>query len=157
MQDDIQIVKYRDEFAEAFDRLNREWLVRYGLLEAPDEEMLQAPRAQILDAGGEVFFALRDGEVVGTAAAIWDGEDTVELAKLGVAASARGHGLGRDLTLAVIEFARSRGARRVTLVSSTKLQTAVRLYESMGFQHRPLPPDVGYVTADVYMEMELDG
>jgi GNAT superfamily N-acetyltransferase len=156
MQDDIQIVKYRDEFAEAFDRLNRDWLVRYGLLEQPDEVMLRAPREEIVERGGEVFFALRNSEVVGTAAAIWEGEDTVELAKLGVAASARGHGLGRDLTLAVIEFARQHGAKRVALVSSTKLKTAVRLYESVGFQHRPLPPDVGYATADVYMEMELD-
>jgi hypothetical protein len=42
------------------------------------------------------------------------------------------------------------------LVSSTKLAAAVQLYESLGFQHAQMPADVGYQTADVYMELELE-
>jgi ribosomal protein S18 acetylase RimI-like enzyme len=45
--------------------------------------------------------------------------------------------------------------QRVVLVSNSRLGPAIRLYEGMGFQHRPLPADVPYATADVYMELDL--
>jgi len=78
-----------------------------------------------------------------------------ELAKLAVDRQARGAGLGRRLSRFAIERARKFEATRVALVSSTKLTTALRLYESMGFVHMPLPADLPYATADVYMELEL--
>lgn len=40
----MQIVCYRDEYAEAFARLNREWLQRYALLEEGDRKQLEHPR-----------------------------------------------------------------------------------------------------------------
>jgi hypothetical protein len=33
--------------------------------------------------------------------------------------------------------------------------SALRLYESLGFERRPLPEGVPYETADVYMELLL--
>ena len=42
---------------------------------------------------------------------------------------------GRALAEAVIEFARSRGARDVILVSDSQLAPAIHRYEAMGFQH----------------------
>jgi GNAT superfamily N-acetyltransferase len=72
-----------------------------------------------------------------------------------VTASARGLGIGRRLSEAVLDWARARGARKVVLVSSTRLGEALRLYERLGFEHQPLPPDPGYASADVYMELEL--
>jgi ribosomal protein S18 acetylase RimI-like enzyme len=59
------------------------------------------------------------------------------------------------LTETAIAWARARGVRGLFLVSSSKLTAAIRLYERLGFEHRPLPPDPGYVTADVYMELTL--
>jgi hypothetical protein len=44
---------------------------------------------------------------------------------------------------------------RVVLVSSTRLGAALRLYEKLGFEHRPPPAVQAYATADVYMELEL--
>jgi ribosomal protein S18 acetylase RimI-like enzyme len=153
--DPVRIVPYRDEYAADFDRLNREWLEGYGLLEPLDETYLRAPRQLIVEPGGQIFFAVTDIEVLGTCAALWHEPGVLELAKLAVAPAARGRGLGRILAQTVIDFAREAGARRVILVSSTKLVQALRLYESLGFQHRPLPPNPDYVTADVYMELEL--
>jgi len=43
----------------------------------------------------------------------------------------------------------------VVLVSSSRLQAALRLYERMGFVPAPLPADVPYATADVFMERSL--
>jgi GNAT superfamily N-acetyltransferase len=155
-QTEISIVGYDDRYADAFDRLNREWLERYFTVEDLDRKYIEHPRESIVDAGGEIFFALAGDEVVGTCAAIRSDAGTVELAKLAVAERARGRGLGRRLSEAVVAWARAAGARKVVLVSSTKLAPALRLYESMGFRYAPLPPDPGYASADIYMELQLE-
>src|SRR5215813_7330148 len=97
-EDDVAIVGYDDRHAAAFARLNREWLEHYGLLEDADRKYLEHPRETILAEGGEIFLALRAGEVIGTCAAIPRAAGTVELAKLAVDPSARGLGLGRRLS-----------------------------------------------------------
>lgn len=153
----VRIVPYRDEYAADFDRLNREWLEGYGLLEPLDEDYLGAPRRRIVDPGGQIFFAVTEAQVLGTCAAIRHEPGVLELAKLAVTPAARGRGLGRALALAVLDYARRAGARRVILVSSSKLIQALRLYESLGFRHRPAPADSGYATADVFMELDLGG
>jgi GNAT superfamily N-acetyltransferase len=151
----IAIVGYEDKYADDFARLNREWLDRFGLYEEADGKQLYSPRQEIIDSGGEIFIAVKDGRVVGTCALVRMSLGMFELAKLAVDQETRGAGLGRRLSEFAIERARELGATRVALVSSTKLTTALRLYESMGFMHMPLPASQPYATADVYMELEL--
>lgn len=151
----ITIVPFNDQYSEAFARLNLKWLEEYSLLEEIDQKYMDHPRETIIAKGGEIFFALRDGMVVGTCAAIPSNAEEVELAKLAVDESVQGRGLGQQLSEAVIAWARSHGARIVVLVSSTKLAAALRLYERLGFQYRELPEDSEYTTADIYMELAL--
>jgi len=153
--DNIAIVGYEDRFADEFARLNREWLDGYGLYEEADGKQLYSPRQEIIAAGGEIFIAVEDRRVVGTCALVRMSDGMFELAKLAVDRETRGAGLGRRLSEFAIDRARELGATRVALVSSTKLTTALRLYESMGFVHKPLPASLPYATADVYMELEL--
>lgn len=153
----LEIVPFRPEHAAGFYALNRAWLDEHDLYELADEAQLRNPQSEILDAGGAIIVALQDGEVVGTAAVVPHGPGEMELAKVTVARAVRGAGLGRRLTEASVAEARARGARRLVLVSSSKLGTALRLYESMGFLHKPLPPVLPYESADVYMELDLTG
>lgn len=150
-----QLVSYRDEHQAQFDALNRVWLMDHHLFEPLDEAQLADPRRYFLAPGGEIVIALREGQVVGTAAVAPHGPDGVwELAKLVVQTSERGHGLGRRLVEQCIAFASARGARRMVLVSNHQLTAAIRMYERLGFGHRPVP-ETEYLTADVYMELEL--
>lgn len=151
----VVIVPYRPEHREAFERLNRAWLEAYDLLEPADVECLEDPESHVLASGGQVFFALAGGEVVGTCAAIKVSETTWELAKLAVAPRARRQGLGRRLSEAVIQLARQAGAREVFLISNSALVDAIALYESLGFRHTPLPPQCRYRTANVHMTLDL--
>jgi ribosomal protein S18 acetylase RimI-like enzyme len=151
----LALVPFRPEHAAAFYRLNRHWLDEHGLYEPADEAQMADPQASIIDVGGAIVVAENDGVVVGTAAIVPHGQGEMELAKLTVADSVRGAGLGRRLTESCIALARERGARRLVLVSSSRLASALRLYESMGFTSKPLPPKLPYATADVYMELEL--
>lgn len=151
----IEIVPYRPELQPEFERLNRQWLEGHSLLEQADIECLQDPEGHVLAAGGQVFFAIDDGNVVGTCAGIRASPSTVELAKLAVSPEAQGRGIGRRLCNRVIQFAREVGATEVELTSNTALVSAIRLYESLGFHHAPLPAVVRYVSVDVYMTLQL--
>ena len=151
-----EIVPFRAEHARAWYALNRAWLDEHHLYEPADERQLADPVGTILDAGGAIFIALRGRDVVGTAAIAPHGPGELELIKLTVHESARGEGLGRRLADTCLAHARALGAARVVLVSSSRLGAALKLYESMGFEHRPLPDALPYATADVYMVVSLD-
>jgi len=152
----IEIVPFRPEHAEAFYRLNRAWLDEHALYEPADEVQLADPHGAVIAVGGAVFVAVRDGEVVGTAAVAPHGPGEVELLKVTVAEAARAHGLGRQLVEVCIAHARRMGAHTMMLLSSTRLQDALRLYERMGFTHRPLPSSLPYASADVCMELRIE-
>src|SRR5262245_17869708 len=117
----IEIVGYDDRFAADFKRLNVEWLEGFGLLEPTDLPYLDAPRATIIAPGGQIFFAVEAGVVIGTCAVRPLGPAAAELVKLAVAPVAQRRGVGRRLTAAAIEHARGWGVERVTLVSNSKL------------------------------------
>jgi len=89
------------------------------------------------------------GEVVGTvllypAGATFDipGREPVRLGApevrlLAVAPAARGAATGRALMEACIRRARDGGAATITLHTTEMMQTAMRLYERMGFERAP--------------------
>ena len=91
----------------------------------------------------------------GLATNLGDRDNRDYVAKLAVAHEARGQGLGRRLAELALNRASERGATRVVLLSSSKLGPALKLYESLGFEHRPMPGHQPYETADVYMEREM--
>jgi len=152
---EIELVEYRPELRADFERLNLLWLEGHSLLEPLDLAYLRDPEYLILADGGQVFFAMRGSEVLGTCAAIRVTNSRFELAKLSVEPAARGDGVGRRLCEKVVQYARDNGATDIFLTSHTSLATAIRLYESFGFRHEPLPDDIKYETANVYMTMSL--
>ncbi len=149
------IVPYQPSLAGDFARLNRRWLEEYFTVEPLDEAYLGDPEGHIIQPGGEIFFALEGDRVIGCCAAKLQDNGDFELAKLAVDPSAQGRGLGRILAREVIEFALGRGAQKVVLVSNSRLVPAIKLYESLGFEHKPFPMPRPYIDADVYMELSL--
>ena len=150
-----RVVPYREEFRAAFDALNREWIEKYFTLEPADREILGDPDGKIIDEGGQVFFVVEGGEILGTCAILRHTPDEYEIAKMAVATTARGRGLGDLLMDACIAFAREREARRLIIVSNTKLEPAIRLYRKHGFVQVPLASDARYKRANIRLEMEL--
>jgi len=149
--------------ATAFRTLNEEWITRFFALEPKDIEILHNPDNNILRKGGRIFLAYADAIPVGCVALIPKhneaGERTgvYELSKMAVSPHLRGLGIGRKLLEHTIAEARLLGARSLFLGSSTKLPSAVHLYESVGFRHVPpeqLPPNP-YARADVFMDLQL--
>lgn len=141
----------------AFQRLNEDWISRYFAIEAADRVILSDPRTHILDPGGQICIAELDGSVIGCCALVVVAPGVLELAKMTVAESARGSGIGRRLLLFAIDEARRMGAERLYLESNKRVAAAVHLYEQMGFQHLPAPlHESKYARADVFMELPLN-
>lgn len=150
------IVPYDEAYKEAFQALNVAWLEAYFTVEEHDWKYLLDPEGMIVEPGGEVFFVIEDGTVQGTCALIKRADDTYELAKMAVAADARGRGLGSLLLETAIAAARRKGGRRLVLVSNTTLEPAIRLYKKYGFQTTHRGPHPAYASADIAMELDLD-
>ena len=66
------------------------------MLEDSDLKDLLKPEESIIDLGGEIFFALANGIVIGTAAMIPFPNSKIELAKMTVQKEYRGKGLSKN-------------------------------------------------------------
>lgn len=150
------VVRFRPELRDAFERLNRQWIEQYFAIEERDRALFRDPEGSILSPGGEIFFVLSDGNVVGTCAMVPHGDDALDLVKMAVDPAARGQGHGDRLIAAAIDFARERGAARVELLTNSMLVPALRLYEKHGFRRVPVSAREGsYARVDTKMVLEL--
>ncbi len=153
----IHIRRFQPGDEASFLRLNEAWIVKYFVLEAKDREVLGDPVKYIMNPGGEIIFATIGEEIVGCCALMPTAPGEYEVAKMAVAETLRGRGIGRKILDAVIAEAKRIGAKRLYLETSSKLPSATHLYESVGFRHLPaerLKPSL-YARADVFMEMFL--
>lgn len=153
----VEVRRFQPGDEAAFRRLNEEWIVRYFALEESDRKVLGDPVEYIIRPGGQIMVAVRGEETLGCCALIPEGHGVYELAKLAVAETMRGQGIGRKLMEFAILEARSVGASKLYLESNSRLPAAGHLYRALGF--RDLPPERRkpslYKRADVFMELEL--
>ena len=147
----------RPEDLLAFRTLNEEWITRFFTLEETDRQQLGDPVGQILAPGGQIFVVHLDGQAVGCVALRPDSERRIRGVEDGRFSSTAWRGIGRRLLTYTIEQARRLGANRLILGSSTKLGSAVHLYEQLGFRHLPPErrPELAYSRADVFMELDF--
>jgi GNAT superfamily N-acetyltransferase len=153
----VRIRQFQPGDEAAFRTLNEEWITRYFRLEPKDEEVLADPQGSILEAGGKILFAVLGDQCVGCCALIRNRDGEFEVAKMAVTSAHKGQGIGRKLLEAVIATGRTAAARRLYLETNSKLEPAIRLYESVGFRHLApdrIPPSP-YARANVHMEMIL--
>lgn len=127
---------FSDDLAEAFYRINAEWISEMFALEENDIALLSRPRELILDKGGAVLFAeTAQLGVVGTCALMVSKDGWVELTKMGVLKSARGLKAGEFLLAKTLERASSLGMDKIYLLTNRKCEAAIHLYEKLGFVH----------------------
>lgn len=148
----VEIVPFRPALREHFYRLNAEWLRQYFYLEEADHAVLSEPEAHIIARGGQIFFAVRGEEVLGTCALLPAGGGETELTKMGVDPAARGLGIGRMLLEHAIGEFEKAGEGTLYLETNSKLAAAIRMYESVGFERqKELRAASHYQRANVYM------
>jgi ribosomal protein S18 acetylase RimI-like enzyme len=149
------VVTYQERWREAFERLNRAWIEAYFTLEDADREIFADPAGKILAPGGEIFFVVEGDEVLGTCAVLPHSAEVHEIAKMAVAPEARGRGFGDLLMDACVAYSRAAGVREIVIVSNTRLQPAIRLYQKHGFVRVPFEDDGRYARADIKLVRKI--
>ena len=108
---------------------------------AADQPDLHAV-AEVYQSGtGGFWVAEMDGRIVGTIGLIGFGGHEGALRKMFVAAEARGreHGVAARLLAILVDHARAKGIKAITLGTIGRLHAAIRFYEKNGFV--PVHPD----------------
>jgi putative acetyltransferase len=151
----VELRPYRAGDGEAFRVLNEAWIEKHFGLEAKDRETLNDPEHKILAKGGHIFMAVNGDTAVGCCALLLLRPAVYEVAKMTVAESQRGRGLGRKMLAYTIAQGKALGATSLYLETNDTLHDAIHLYEELGFRHLPaerVTPSP-YARANVYMEL----
>ena len=99
---DLNIVSFKKKYKADFEKLNREWIEEFFQMEDEDFYTLQNPESYVIEKNGEIFFAIYDQNVIGTAAMIPFSDGVFELAKMSVIKSFQGRGVGKLLLKIVL-------------------------------------------------------
>lgn len=120
------------------------------------DEELKDPLKKYGPPAGALLLAYWENEAAGCIAFTpMPQGDTCEMKRLYVKPAYRKYGIGKQLVLQLMPLAVERGYTTMRLDTLEKLQSAIRLYEQLGFEritayyNNPLP-------AAVYMEKKLD-
>jgi N-acetylglutamate synthase-like GNAT family acetyltransferase len=136
MQTQLVIKPFEPALAHHFDIINKEWIDDMFVLEVIDKQVLEDPQHHIINKGGRIWFAEHPTlGIVGTCAFWNKGGSSFELTKMGVLKSARGLKVGEVLLQHVLHEAQLLGIKKLFLLTNTKCESAIHLYEKNGFVH----------------------
>ena len=124
----LRITTFNKKHKADFEKLNREWIEEFFQMEDEDFHTLQNPESYVIQKNGEIFFAINDQIVIGTAAMIPFSEDVFELAKMSVKKGFQGKGVGKLLLKRCIQFAQERNANEIFLLTNDILKPALNLW-----------------------------
>lgn len=152
---DLTILPFTDDRAQAFHDINAAWIGAMFRIEQTDRDVLENPRARIVDAGGDILFVAAPGlGIFGTCALQKTGKRRFELTKMSVLDSARGRKAGEFLLRATLHRARELDADTLYLLTNAACAPAIHLNEKVGFVHdADIMHDFGgrYARCDVAM------
>jgi len=152
----LLIIPFNTKYIRNFRNLNITWLEQYFYVEPKDRELLENCEKSIIDSGGNIFFAKYEDEIVGCFSFIKIDDTVYELGKMAVDPNYQGLKIGQKMMSFAIDFAEKKNWKKLVLYSSTKLPTALYIYEKYGFKYVELEKDLPYARSDVKMELELN-
>ena len=116
------------KFCELYDRSFKSlpWYQPYTTHEVAAE----------LTAARDLLFLRRGAEFIGFAWLRWPEKTVGQIEPIGIVAGEQRKGYGRYLLAAALHQFAQRGAKRAQIGAWATNQTAIRLYESMGFRHQ---------------------
>ena len=142
--DEVEIISYHPRLKKYFKKLNEEWLQEYFTIEKDDVRVLNNPEKEIIQKGGEIFFAVLRENVVGTITLQSHGNKIFELCKMAVTKEQRENSIGAKLIQHLVASAKRKKAKQIYLETNRKLHAAIHLYEKFGFKMDGVMKDSKY-------------
>ena len=147
----MEIVENQRKYLNDFIRLNEEWISTYFEIEDSDRDLAANPH-KVINDGGYIFSLILEKEVVGVCALFNNGNSVYELARMAVSPKHQGKGYGEQLIKVCLSKLRDIKAKKVHLVSNTKLESAISLYKKHGFETVSIGQHPVYSRANITME-----
>lgn len=155
--EELKIITWDAQFKSRFHDLNMDWLQRFFPTQIEDKDILVLthPESEVLGRGGQLWFAQKGNQIVGTCALVPRKNGEVEMIKLAVDSDHQGEGIGKQLTLKVIEESRRMKVERLSLETSSRLKPALALYSRLGFRQEEPADGYSIARSDTYMVLEF--
>lgn len=147
----MEVAENNQKYLDDFVRLNEEWISTYFEIEDVDRKLAANP-GKVIDDGGYIFSLVCDEEIVGVCALFNEGNGIYELARMAVAPKHQGKGYGERLMQVCLSRLKEIEAKKVYLISNTKLNAAISLYKKHGFQTASEGRHPVYSRANIVME-----
>lgn len=150
----MDVAENKHAYLNDFIRLNEEWISTHFEIEEADKNLAKNP-GKIIDDGGYIFSLIVNEEIVGVCALINEGNGIFELARMAVSPKHHRKGYGEKLMQLCLAKLKEIDARKVYLLSNTKLIAALTLYEKYGFQTTSKKQHPAYSRGNVIMEQNV--
>ncbi len=130
---------------------------RFGALDETLNPDLTDIWESYVAAGDTFLVAAFDGQIVGCGALIRENGSAAvgRIVRVSVESAMQGRGIGRNISQALIAAARQRGFTELLVETNEDWQSALHLYQSLGFQEyaREPSPEFGFI--EVHMRLFL--
>lgn len=148
----MEIIEYQEKYKDYFIQFNTDWIVdNFGSLEQEDIDTFKHIEENLRN-GAMIYFALEDETVLATCMTKpLDDNGTWELCKLGSNKQLPHRGAGSAVFEAAMNWAIHHGAKKLFILSNSKLKPALHIYEKYGF-HEVRLADYEYVRGDIAFE-----
>jgi N-acetylglutamate synthase-like GNAT family acetyltransferase len=148
---EMELIKFKEKYRQAFIDFNTDWIVtNFGFLEEHDLETFGKIDEE-LENGAMIFFAVENEIPLACCMSMPMENDTWEICKLGSNKNVPHKGAGSMVFKAAMDWALGKGARRLFIISNSKLKPALHIYEKYGFKEIKLE-DYEYVRGDIAFE-----
>ncbi|MCD7822813.1 MAG: GNAT family N-acetyltransferase [Oscillospiraceae bacterium] len=146
----MEIIQFEERYRQAFIDFNTDWIVtNFGFLEEHDRETFDSIDDE-LKCGAMIHFAVENDIPLAACMAMPLG-DTWEICKLCSNKNIPHKGAGSAVFEASMKWAINHGAKRLFLISNSKLKPALHIYEKLGFKEIKLD-NYEYVRGDIAFE-----
>lgn len=148
----MKIIQYQEKYKDYFIQFNMDWILdNFGCLEKEDLEIFNNIDEHIKN-GAMIYFALDNENVLATCMAKpLDNNGTWEICKLGSNKHLPHKGVGSAVFEASMNWAIENGAKRLFILSNSKLKAALHIYQKYGFNEIKLN-DYEYDRGDIAFE-----
>lgn len=147
----MEIIQYAPKYKQDFIELNTGWITEiFGEVEEHDKETFKNIERDI-ENGAMIFFAVDGENVLACCMAVPMDGGTWEICKLASNPKLNHKGCGSAVFGASVQWAIDKGAKRLFILSSTKLKPALHIYEKFGLHEIKLD-NYGYARGDIALE-----
>lgn len=151
----MDLIEYDAKYKEDFIQFNKDWIIdNFGFLEDEDIKTFEKIEEE-LENGAMIYFVIEGDTALACCMAKPMKNGDWEICKLASNKNRPHKGCGSTAFEAAIQWAINHGAKRLFILSNSRLKAAIHIYEKFGFKEIKLN-NYEYERGDIAFEKIID-